>query len=104
MENSAIQHSTKNFFNFINDKNLNNINLKNSSPPFFNSISTNICGNVIINRKPTIGSLSSLKKFNFDFPKMNENDYSKDKDRKSKSFVNHKEDNNSIDENEKKSN
>ena len=105
VNDTKLNHPTyddKNFFNFTIDKNLTNINLKNSSPPVFNTITSNIIGKGIIKHKPTIGSLESLKKFNFDFPKMRGNDYSKDEDNKSKSFISHKEDNKA--ENEKKTN
>ena len=66
--------------------NLNNIKV-NSHPAIDIHENNNSNINKILSQKRTIGSVSSLKKYNFDFPKLRDSAYSKKDDNKSKSPI-----------------
>ena len=90
LSNPIINKNT--LFNTEEQK-LKNRNINYNTSPIFNTITkinnNNNNDNInIISKKPTIGSISSLKKYNFDYPKkIKDNDYSKDEENKSKSFI-----------------
>ena len=62
------------------------LNSKNNNPSILNTVMNNMSKNNM-SKKSSIG-VTSLKKFNFDFPKiLLKNDINKEKDNKSKSFI-----------------
>ena len=75
-----------------------NLKIGSNKPFIFNIINNNIENGNLTSKKPSIRGLSSLKKYNFDFPTtstIKENDYSRDEDNKSKNSLNNKEENKS---------
>ena len=84
-----------------NLNNLNNIKI-NSHPAIGIQENNNSNINAIISQKRTIGSISSMKKFNFDFPKLRDSAYSKKDDNKSKSPIRIIEENEDNKENKEK--
>ena len=87
-----------------NQNNLNNLNnIKINSHPVIGTQENNNSNiNTIIRQKSTIGSISSMKKYNFDFPKLRDSAYSKKDDNKSKSPIRIIEENKDNKENKEK--
>ena len=80
---------------------MNNIKI-NSHPVIGTQENNNSNINTIIRQKSTIGSISSMKIYNFDFPKLRDSAYSKKDDNKSKSPIRIIEENKDNKENKEK--
>ena len=108
LNNYTFRTGESNINNIVNYNNLDNKqqnnnlnNIKYNSHSIFDILGNSKNSNNIFNPKSNIGSLSSLKKLNFDFPQIKESEYSKDEDKKSNNIINNNEENNKKENNNK---